>query len=866
MNSSSRPVRSAAALLLPAAVALALSPLAAPLAAQQRAQTNRQDVRSPSEVLGIDVGADSVLADWSQIGSYMSVLADASPYVRLDTIGRSTLGRPLLLLSITSPEHQERLADIKRVQARLADPRGLTAAGEDSLVSGSPAVVLINNNIHSTEIASSLFSMLLAHRLATNARYRELLRDLVVLVVPSANPDGLDTTVAWYRAHKGTEYEGGPLPWLYHPYAGHDNNRDWYMLTQVETKAISRVLYTEWFPQVVWDVHQMGNRGARLFLPPFADPVNPNLDPVLVQATNMVGAAMAAAVYDAGRTGVQHRSRFDLWWHGGLRTVPARHNMIGILSEAASVRLASPIFQEPGDLRPAQAGVLYPEPWAGGWWRIGDIIEYELLAAKGLLDLVGRQHETFLRRFVTLGRRAVARGAAGDPFAYLIPPEQRDRWAASVLVDLLLGAGIEILRATEPFTAQGQAYPVGTLVIPMAQPFRAHVKDLLEIQRYPDREQYPGGPPARPYDLAGWTLPLQMGLDVVEVAGPFQLSGEPVTEATVLPGVVLGSGPQIVLSNRSNMESRTIAAALELGAELWVTSDSLRLGGTDLPPGAVVMEHPDSPGELAGLVASHARQYGFEAWATRGLSPTGPPRTGLPRIGLYKPWTASMDEGWTRWVFEQHGIPYISVADSMIRAGGLRSVLDVLVLPDVGDSSIVNGRSLTQLPAEFAGGIGQAGVEHVAQFVQDGGMLVTLDASSTFAMSRLNLAIDNTLAQDTSSAGVARFWAPGSVFGVGLETGDALTSGLADSVHVYFAHGVVMNAAAPARVLGRYLPAPLRSGYPVSPERLADKAALVDVPVGRGRVILFGFRPQHRGQTHGTFKLLFNAVLLSAAP
>ncbi len=858
-------------LALLAGATVAAPRLAPPLAAQQSGQPSArqaswQDVPSPSEVLGIEVGADSVLADWSQIGNYMSVLAGASTYVRLDTIGSSTLGRPLLLLTITSPEHQARLADIKRVQARLADPRGLSAAAEDTLVSGSPAVVLINNNIHSTEIASSLFSMLLAHRLATDARYRELLRHLVVLVVPSANPDGLDTTVAWYRTHKGTQYEGGPLPWLYHPYTGHDNNRDWYMLTQVETKAISRVLYHEWFPQVVWDVHQMGNRGARFFLPPFADPVNPNLDPILVQATNLVGTAMAAAVYDAGRTGVQHHSRFDLWWHGGLRTVPARHNMIGILSEAASARLASPIFQETEDLRPAQAGVMYPEPWTGGWWRIGDIIEYELLAAQGLLGLMGRQREAFLRRFVTLGRRAVARGAAGDPFAYLIPPEQRDQWAASVLVDLLLGAGIEIQRATEPFTAQGQAYAAGTLVIPMAQPFRAHVKDLLEIQRYPQREQYPGGPPARPYDLAGWTLPLQMGVDVVEVARPFQLSGEPVGESRVPPGPVRGTGPQIVLANRSNMESRTMARALELGAQLWVAADSLEVEGAELGPGAVVLEHRDSPEGLSRLVASHARQYGFEAWAARGLQPSGPVIAGLPRIGLYKPWTASMDEGWTRWVFEQHGIPYISVADSLIRAGRLRETLDVLILPDVGDSSIVNGRSLTHLPAEFAGGIGDTGVEHVAEFVRDGGVLVTLDASSTFAMSRLNLPIDNTLAQDTSSAGVSRLWAPGSVFGVGLEAGDPLTSGLGDSVHVYFANGVVMNAAAPARVLGRYLPAPLRSGYPVSQERLAEKAALVDVPVGRGRVILFGFRPQHRGQTHGTFKLLFNAVLLSAAP
>jgi hypothetical protein len=840
---------------------LLVLPFAAPVPV-----SGQERVPAPEEVIGFVPGADSMLADWSQIGSYAIRLAQASGHVRLDTMGQSTLGRPLLLLTITAPQHHARLDQIKRAQALLADPRLLTPALEDSLVRSMPAVVFINNNIHSTEIGSSLFSMALAYRLATEERYRALLENVVVLMAPSANPDGLDTAVAWYRSYRGTQYEGGPLPWLYHPYAGHDNNRDWFMLTQAETRVISRVLYREWFPEVVWDVHQMGNRGARMFLPPFSDPVNPNLDPIVVEATNLVGTAMAAALYDAEKTGVQHQSRFDLWWHGGMRTVPARHNMVGILSEAASVKLASPIHQEPDDLRSARAGVNYPHPWEGGWWRIGDIVEYELLAADGLLRLVSGQREAFVRRFVTLGRRAMAAGEAGDPFAYLIPPEQRDRWATAALVDALIGSGIEVRRAGEPLEADGGVYPAGTLIVPMAQPFRSHAKDLLEIQRYPEREQYPGGPPMRPYDMAGWTLPLQMGVRVVEVERPFPLAGEEVSQAEVAPGTVHGSGPQFVLANRSNMESRTIARALEMGARLWVVPDTLRLASRTFGPGAVVLE-AENPDRLASLVADHSTRFGFDVWAAEGLIPPGHGMVErLPRIGLYKPWTASMDEGWTRWVLEQHGIPYMSVSDSLLRAGPLGEVLDVLILPDLSDTSIVGGRSHTRVPPQFAGGIGQEGISHISDFVRDGGVLVTLDASSNFAMSRLNLPVGNALAQDSASDGVLGFWAPGSIFGVALEPGGALTSGLGDSAHVFFSHGVVMNAAAPARVLGRYLPAPLRSGYPVSEEKIAGRAALVDVPVGRGRVILFGFRPQHRGQTHGTFKLLFNAALLSAAP
>jgi hypothetical protein len=816
---------------------------------------------SPSEILGIDVGADSVLANWTQIGRYMSTLARASDYVRLDTIGLSTLGKPLLMVTLASPRNQRRLAEIKANQALLADPRRLSGALEDSLATTMPAVVFINNNIHSTEIASSQFSMILAHRLATEKRYRAWLDDLVVLMTPSANPDGLDTVVAWYGEYKGTPYEGGPLPWLYHPYVGHDNNRDWFMLTQVESQATARVLYREWFPEVVWDVHQMGNRGARLFVPPFSDPVNPNLDPIVVEATNLVGTAMAAAVYDAGKTGIAHQTRFDLWWHGGFRTVPARHNMIGILSEAASARLASPIDQDPSQFT-SDHGSNYPGPWRGGRWSMGDIIEYELLAAEGLLRLVATQREQFIRRFVHLGRRAVAAGEAGNPYAYLIRPDQHDGRTAALLVNILIASGIEVLRATEPFMADDRAQLTGTMVIPLAQPFRAHVKDLFEVQRYPDRRAYPGGPPQRPYDVAGWSLALQMGVEVEEIRAPFTAAMAPIEEATVAAGKIHGTGEQWVLTNRATMESRTIVEALQTGARVWVTQAPLTLDGTSLPAGAVVLEH-DRPDVLAQVVRGHVQEFGFDAWRARGLTMAAHTIARLPRIGVYKPWTASMDEGWTRWVMEQHGIPYVSITDSMVRAGNLRRDLDVLLLPDLTEQSIVAGRGVGTVPERYAGGIGDAGAQQIVDFVRAGGVLVALDGSSEFAIRRLDLPVRNGLRGTERVEPNEQFVAPGSLFEIAITQGTALTSGMRPEAHVYFANSVAFVADTTVRVLARYHPEPLRSGYALNADQLGGKAALVDVPVGRGRAILFGFRPQHRGQPHGTFKLLFNALLLS---
>jgi len=823
-------------------------------------------VPSPTAVLGYRPGTDSLLADWGEITGYLRRLAAASPRIRLDTIGRSTLGRPLLLATIASPANQARLATLRTWQARLADPRSLTPAAEDSLVAAAPAVVLIGAAIHSTEIGSTQMVLELAWRLAADPAWQRLLDSVVVLVVPSLNPDGVDTVVSWYRRYRGTPYEAGPLPWLYHPYAGHDNNRDWFMLTQVETRAVTRVLYREWFPEVVWDVHQMGTQGARLFVPPFADPVNPNLDPMLVEAINLVGTAMGTAVTDAGRTGVAHQTGFDLWWHGGFRTVPVRHNMIGILSEAASARLASPIYVHPDSVRGPAAGVNAPGRWPGGWWRIGDIVEYELLAARGLLQLVAAQRADFVRRFVTAGRRQVALGHDSGPAAFLIPATQRDPAAAAHLLNLLIAAGIEVRRLGDPATVDGRALAAGSHLISLAQPFRAHVKDLLEPQAYPERRRYPDGPLIEPYDVTGWTLGLQMGVTVENLDRLPDAPGVVVDTVVPSPGRVHGEGPAWVLTNRSNAESRVIARVLAAGASAWVHPGAMVLGGDTLPAGAVVLEGVPAP--LVPVLREAAREGGFDVWRSRTISrPQAVRRSrGLPRIGLYRPWTASMDEGWTRWVFEQYGIPFTSVRDTDIVSGKFKKDIDILVLPDLRAQSIIEGQSRARVPEEYAGGIGSDGVRQVTDFVTAGGTLVTLDGSSDFAISALNLPVGNTLAQEGDPGGGSRFSAPGSIFGVTLGPG-ALpwTSGMADSAAVFFSDGRAYEVGEGARAVLRYADRPLRSGFVEGADLLAGKAAAVEVAVGSGRVLLTGFRPQHRGQTHAMFKLLFNAVLLGAA-
>jgi hypothetical protein len=809
-----------------------------------------QPPNRPTDYLGFEPGTDSMLADWKQISGYMNGLAQRSPYVRVDTLGRTTEGRPFLLMAITAPQNQQRLAEIKRAQALLADPRRMSDTQFAALRSTQPAVILISNNIHSDEIGSSLMGMTLAYDLASDADLRRLLDSVVVLMIPSMNPDGLDSMVSWYRRYKGTRYDEGNLPWLYHKYIGHDNNRDWFMLTQVETRLVTRMLYKDWFPEIVYDVHEQGSSRERLFVPPFIDPVNPNLDPSIVAGINLVGVTMASALYDAGMTGVAHQQTYDLWWHGGFRSTPTRHNMVGILTEAASTRLATPIRLAPDSLRQPARGVNYAAPWPGGTWRIGDIVRYELIAAKALVKLAARDRLAIIDRFVGLGQRAVAAGAAGNPFAYVLPSEQRDPESWAALANLLLAGGVEVQRAVEPFTADGHRYAAGSLVVQMAQPFRAHAKDLLEPQRYTPVNDRP------PYDVAGWTLPYMMGVTADVVSAPFSANLVKVDSVVPAPGRIEGTGEVFILKNRTNGESRAVAALLAAGQSVTIAGDD------------VIVRGP----RARAILNEQAARRGFSVTAAQSApaATSGATRQRLPRIALYRPWTANADEGWTRWVFEQHGISYTTVRDSDLKQGGLRQRFDVLVLPDAETRSLLNGSDTTRIPLQYAGGMTERGAEAISAFVRGGGTLVCLDGSSNFAITRLNLPVVNVLAGEASGPQSLRFYAPGSIFGTVLGdgatggSGSPVTLGVSDSLKVYFESSAAFTVSGPARALATYPREPLRSGYARFQERLEGKAALVEAPVGSGRVILFGFRPQFRGQTHGTFKLLFNAVLLAA--
>jgi hypothetical protein len=844
-----------------AAVTLLLE--AGPLAGQGTSGGTAPTLVAPGDYLGHPVGADFKLADWEKITGYFEHLGSASAAVRVDTLGRTTQDRPFLLAVVTAPENMARLEEIRLNQAKLADPRQLGEGELEALLASQPAVVLISNNIHGTEIASSQGVMELAYTLATDPQLAATLEDVVVLLIPSMNPDGQQMVSDWYERTLGTAYEGSGMPWLYHYYVGHDNNRDFYMLTQVETRLLTDLLYRKWFPEIVYDIHQMGSSGARLFVPPFDDPANPNIDPLLVRMISLYGLQISTDLEAAGKSGVVNASRFDLWWHGGLRTVPARHNMIGILSESASVRLASPVFLEPDQVRQPQHGINFPNPWPGGWWHIRDIIDYQLIAARAIIGLAARERPVLIGNFVKLGQRAVSAGRDEPPFAYVIPAGQRDMGSAAAMLDVLRGGAVEIHRANAPFEADGLAYPAGSWVVLMAQPYRAHAKDLLERQVYPDLRVFPGGPPDTPYDAAGWTLPLQMGVEAVEVLRPFDADLQLVSEEIRPPaGRVAGSGPTFIVSNTTNAANLAIHRLLAAGGSVAFLSQPAGSGDRSWPVGSAVLQGANARGLLQEL----ANDGGLTAEAFSGRA-TGYRVDGL-RLGLYQPWSASMDEGWTRWVFDGWDLPYRTLHDTEIRAGDLRARYDVIVLPDVSPSSIVEGRRPGTVPSEYAGGLGDTGTAAIRAFVRAGGTLVCIDSSSGFAIEQLGLAIQDVRPSGSEQRSGNAFYAPGSILAIEIDPSHPVGYGMPEEIVAYYSNSPIFQVEEGARdvtIVARYPEAgQLLSGYALHPEYLSGKAALVEARYGSGRVVLFGFRPQYRGQSHETFKILFNAIYRGA--
>jgi hypothetical protein len=835
---------------------------------------------SPADFLGHKVGEDRKLADYNQIQAYFQKLDAQSGKIKVLTIGESTLKKPMIMAVITSEKNMAQLDTYRNIAKRLRDARGLTPEEAKKLVEEGKVIVFITCSLHATEIAASQMSMELAYNLVTGKTpfdADKVLDDVIVLLAPTINPDGHQMVTEWYRKQVGTPYEGGRMPWLYHHYAGHDNNRDWFMFNLSETRAVTKVLYHDWIPQIHLDEHQMGSTGARLFLPPFMDPPVPTIHPLLWRGVALCGINMAYDLQKNGYNGIVYDRSFTGWWIGACDDTSWLHNSIGLLSEMASVKTATPIYIEPTELPKSYTlkRIKFPDPWPGGWWRLRHLVDYELTFSMSLVKTAYLHKEDFLFNFYKMCKDSVDKRAEGQPYAFIIPKDQHDYPTTLRMLEILAFGGVEIHRAKEDFIAGGKWYPAGSFVVLMSQPYRPYAQALLEKQKYPDLRERPGDRPIPPYDNAGWTLPLQMGTTCDRVDKPFKAALEKL-ENIPYPAVTAPkeTAPYIVLDARKNASYSVVFALLKEKAEIHRSTDCIKKEGFHVPAGSFIVQNTPKVQKALPALLKKRHLPAFELNDISGIAKA--PLKGH-RVGLYQSWRSSMDEGWTRYMFDDLGIPFTTLHNKDFKGtkkkkADLSKRFDVIVFADESAEIIKTGkpnpksrwaRYFTEMPEPYKGGIGEEGIKALKDFVAGGGVLVTLNGSGSLFLKEFKMPASNVLENVDRS----KFLCPTSLLKVKVDNKTPIGYGMPKEAAVLFSRSPVFRTWVPSGVWDRKVVASypvdnlLLSGWLLGEDMITRKPALVDFKYKKGRIILIGFRCQHRAQSHGTYKFLLNALL-----
>jgi len=826
----------------------------------------------PAHVFGFHPGDDYHLADLAQLERYYGLLADASPRVQRIQIGETFRGNPLHLIFISSEENLARLEHYRAIAERLARVHGVGEAEARTLAAEGKTIVWIDAGLHSSEVAHAQHAPLLAWFMATDEseETRRIREDVILLLMPQMNPDGHEVVVNWYRQNLGTPWETTAPPEVYHEYVGHDINRDWFMFRQAESQAVARQLYETWYPQIVFNHHQTAPFPGRIFIPPFADPVNPHIPPLVVRGVNLVGEHMAKRLEEREMPGVVSRMTFTMWWNGGMRTTPYFHNMVGLLSEVGHAS-ATPQYHAPESLPeffgsgshriPArEPSVYYANPWQGGWARLSDAVAYHFETSLGALDIASRLREDWLFNIWRMGAAQIREGKAGGPFAYLVDlGAQRDPGEAVELLNVLRRGGVEVHRAAAPFEANGRPYPAGTWVALAGQAFRAHLMDLLEPHVHPNREIYPGGPPEPPYGgLAGWTISMAMGVMVDRIEAPFEVRLEPLVDRVPVPEASVTTGVWgWALPSTRNDSRIAVNRLLAAGATVHQWQTPLPVLSERGAPGAFVVEA--GAGADAASVRAIADELGLAFHGLDAVPEGEGVRLRLPRVGLYMPWTANMDEGWTRYILREFEFQVDTLRNADIQQGNL-SAYDAILFADQSAASILTGHREGTRPPAYTGGIGAEGADALRGWVAAGGTLIALDGAADFAIDLLDLPVRNA----TAGLSSADFFIPGSLLRTEVDTRHPIAFGMAEEVAAFFQSSRGFEVLDPdaVSVVARYASENiLMSGWELGADAyLAGRAAVLHAPVGDGAAVLIGFRSQFRAQPTATYKLFFNAI------
>jgi len=839
------------------------------------------DIPSPEDYFGHEMGADRKLVRWDKIVEYFHVL-DKSPCVKVTELGLSTEKNPFLLVVISSPENLKRSKEISDQSYMIAHPEGLTENQVEEIIREGKTVVAMTMSIHATEVGGTQMAPELAWELATSPELEEVRRNTVLIMFPCFNPDGQIMVTAWYEKHLDTEYEGISTPFLYHKYTGHDNNRDAIHLSQAESQMVSRVMYREWFPQAYIDHHHMGSYGARFYIPPFANPVDENVDPLIWTEQQLYGGMMAVMLEAEGKTGVESAATYPGEFMPTFNYIPCWHNICGMLTESASAKIATPNYVHHHQLKPSRRGrpeyrvqMGFPHPWPGGWWRLRDIVEQQKIASLACLRVASSQREMMLRNMYNKATRSIEAGRSEPPYAFILKPGQHDELTAYKFLRLLMDMDVVVSRSTREFTAEGATYPRGTYAVFTAQSCRPYILSLLRRTFYHAGPFSfgPDGSPIAPYDLCTYNIAEFMGVDLHEVVDPFEGSFEALPSLRFPRGMVEDSQGGYLLDCSFNDSFEAVNRLLRRGVEVHRLTAPLEVDGKlfgegsfYIPPGERVGEELNKLSKRLHLPFAATPSDGFTHRPVRML-----------RIGVYQRYYGgNIDEGWTRWLLEQYRFRYRTVMDADIKRGRLINKFDAIILPSDHKSLILGEGieehfakrfrglfTMPEFPEEYRSGIGKEGVEKLREFVEAGGALICLGESSNFAIEELKLPVKNVL----SDLSPKEFICPGSTLHVEVNMDHPLTHGVSrDLLIVFRGHPAFEVKPGPnneeMRVVLSYPEKRImESGWLIGEERLSRKAALIDAKLGEGRVILYGFAPQFRAQTDASFKLLFNGLL-----
>ena len=849
------------------------------------------DVPKPEDFFGFRPGTDRMLIDYEQLIAYLQKVDAASSRLKMLELGKSPMGKPMYIAFISSPENLSRLEELRAINKKLALDAALTPREQEELVKKGKVFVTATLSMHSTEVGPSQAAPLIAYELVTTQDPVQLdwLDKVVFMMVPCHNPDGMDMVVENYRKYKGTQYEGAALPRVYHKYVGHDNNRDFVILTQEDTRNIQRIFTRTWFPQVMVEKHQMGLTGPRYFVPPNSDPIAENVDATMWTWTGIFGQNLINDMTRAGLAGVSQHYAFDNYWPGSTETC-IWQNVIAFLTECASARIASPVYVEPNELSVHGKGlseykksINMPLPWKGGWWRLGDIVEYEVVSMRSILKTAALYHDKILKFRNDLCKKEVTLGKTVPPYYYILPKQQHDESELVNLVNLLGEQGVSVYALTKEITVNDRLFHPGDLVVPLAQPFRAFVKEVMEKQKFPVRHYTPGGKIIKPYDITTWSLPLQRQVEAVEVdqyLGGLKDALAPVQHPyTLLAEPVTPSDKKIILPVEYNGSFKAAFVAVEAGMEVERLNDPVTFEGTACSKGSFVISSTNPKKmELINSVIN------FEPVKVTGDPDLNTTPLRLPRIALVETYYSDMDAGWTRYLFDTYHLPYSVLHPDQIPSTDL-FLYDVIVFPSSSKSALLDGASgsgsyyLSYYPPEYRKGMGKEGLKKLMAWFDQGGKIIAWGSSTALFTGKQTLATGEGKKKKSetfvlpyrdisSSLAEKGLYVPGSLVRVMLRPGNPVTLGMPPSVGVFSRGRPVFATSIPSfdtdrRVIGYYPEERiLLSGYAEHEELMALQPAIVWLRKGKGQMIIMGFNPQFRVSTPATFKLLFNAILL----